>query len=684
MFFLVGILFPMCCLAQEMDAEKEQVAEAFSYYNNNNMKKTYAMAHRLLKTVKINKSKSNVNLLLAYYFNAHSLVDSSMYYIDKALLYKVESDSLRHRRLSLAYNLRALNYKNKGLFFLSKKWHLLGVEVSKKYNEKDLYYGHIYGLANSYLLLGQDKKALEYFLKSKENSQDKEIILGVYINIASIYSSQKKFKLSNSCLLKAEKIARKNRNDKALATVFLNMGNNYNEVADFDKALDFYIKAKELCVKHKDQNLELILTQNIIDIFIIKNKLKEASILLGENISKAINLGLLQIQVESYKKLALIFKQKKDFKSAFETVNRYHKLKDSISNLQKSKEVISLEVKFRTLEKDQAIKVLQIQNLNKKLKLKTKDDAIEKLHLEQKLIEKESENSILSLENKVTKRKSEISLLKKKGQLKVIEMKRQKSIQYFILIAFLILLAPIIGVLVMYYQKLQAQSLLHEKEKEVASQNVVTLMKDQELKLIKAEVEGQDRARQKIAQEMHDSVGGNLAAIKLQFSQLDKHPEKKDLIYKQLDETYEQVRDLSHDLIPKTILNSDFVPLIKSYLDNIAVASSLQINISVYPENEVNKLEKEIQNELFSVLKELITNSLKYAEASVIDVQLDVVDGNLFFMFEDNGKGFDVGRITKGIGLENIKNRIENIRGSFAIDAHPNRGTIINIEIERV
>jgi len=258
---------------------------------------------------------------------------------------------------------------------------------------------------------------------------------------------------------------------------------------------------------------------------------------------------------------------------------------------------------------------------------------------------------------------------------------RQKTIKYTVLVAFFILLIPIVALLIIYYQKLQAQSLLNLKEKEVNEQRVNSLKKDQEIKLIKASVEGQNQERKRIAQEMHDSVGGNLAAIKLQFSQLSNHPDRLNLIYKQLDDTYEQVRSLSHNLLPKKIRENDFVDLIKEYITTVQEASNITINISFYDEVKINALNKILQNELFSVFQELTTNTLKYAKASTIDIQLDLLNACIFFVYEDDGVGFDVSKTTLGIGLTNIKNRIENYNGTLHIDSRVNRGTSINIEI---
>ena len=70
----------------------------------------------------------------------------------------------------------------------------------------------------------------------------------------------------------------------------------------------------------------------------------------------------------------------------------------------------------------------------------------------------------------------------------------------------------------MYYQKLQTQSKLNKTLEEVNQQKITTLLKDQELKLVKASLEGQNNERKRIARELHDSIGGNLATIKLQLS----------------------------------------------------------------------------------------------------------------------------------------------------------------------
>ncbi|WP_299252403.1 tetratricopeptide repeat-containing sensor histidine kinase [uncultured Lacinutrix sp.] len=666
-----------------IESEEKKVDELFYYYNNGLDKKAYQQAHKLLGTFKSNKAITNTNLLLAYYHNKYVANDSSIYYTHKALKSKKNiKDSLGVRLTILSYQLLALNNKNKGLYQESKKWHLKGAELSEKHKETNLYYTHIHGLASTYVTLGKTKEALELFNKCIQFSNDEELILGSYINLGSIYSSLSNYEKANDYLQKAKAICEKDTHRKqALVNVIINIGDNYLGIGETDKALTAFYDAKKISRDNRSYGLELIILGKIGTVLFNEKRDSEALLIFSNSLIKAVNLGNLDIEMNSYLMLEKLSVRKGDYRSAYSYGKHYYQIKDSIDNSQTQKEINSLEVKFKTLEKEKTIKQLQIENLNKSLNIKNKDADIEKYKLQEAIIAKQNENQVLQLQNGVEKRKNEIALLKEKEALKAVELDREKTIKYIVLVAFFILLVPIVGLLVIYYQKLQAQSLLNQKEKEINEQQVLSLKKDQELKLIKASVRGQDQERKKIAQEMHDSVGGNLAAIKLQFSQLSNHPDKLKLIYSQLDDTYEQVRNISHNLLPKKIRENEFVFLIKEYINTVEEASEINFNVSFYDEENINSLNKILQNELFSIFQELTTNTLKYAKAETIDIQLDLLNECLFFVYEDDGIGFDVSKTTLGIGLTNIKNRIENYNGILHIDSKANRGTNIHIEI---
>ena len=666
-----------------VETEDEIVDKLFYYYNNGEDNKAYKEAHRALKNFKFKKSITNTHLLLAYYHNKYVSTDSSIYYTYEALKGKnTVSDSLGIRLTILSYQLLALNNKNKGLYQESKNWHIKGAQLSEKYKETNLYYSHLHGLASTYVTLGKNEEALDLLKKCIKFSNDEEIILGSYINLGSIYSSLSQYEISNTYLQKAKAICEKEDYRKqALVNVIINIGDNHINRGEIDKALTAYYDAKDISFKNRFSDIELIALGKIGSILYDQKNDSQASLIFSSALVKSMNLGNLDIEMNSYLMLEKLMARKGDYRNAYNYGKMYQKIKDSIDNSITEKQLNRLEVRFKTLEKEKTIKLLKIENLNKSLNLKNKDADLEKIKLQQSIIAKQNENQVLQLQNGVERRKNEIILLKEKEALKAVELDREKTIKYVVLAAFFILLVPIFGLLINYYQKLQAQSLLNLKEKEINEQQVLSLKKDQEIKLIKAAVRGQDQERKKIAQEMHDSVGGNLAAIKLQFSQLSNHPDKLKLIYSQLDDTYEQVRNLSHNLLPKKIRENDFVFLVKEYIHTVEEASEITFNISFFDEEKINKLNKVLQNEMFSIFQELTTNTLKYAQAKTIDIQLDLLNESLFFVYEDDGVGFDLSMTTLGIGLTNIKNRVENYNGILHIDSQPDRGVNINIEI---
>ncbi|PID67821.1 MAG: hypothetical protein CR968_04745 [Flavobacteriia bacterium] len=256
------------------------------------------------------------------------------------------------------------------------------------------------------------------------------------------------------------------------------------------------------------------------------------------------------------------------------------------------------------------------------------------------------------------------------------ELKNQRLQKQYLLIGFIIILIPLIALFYTYYQKLQAQSALNKTMKQVNDEKIATLLKTQELELIKATVEGEEKERNRIAQELHDSIGGNLASIKMQLSSDNqKH------IIKQVDETYHQVRDLSHNLTTEKIRKNSFSQLLSAYVQNIKKASKQEIYLELYPEWAINALDNTLKTELFKIIQELITNTLKHANAKEITIQLTKLEDSLKLLYEDDGIGFDTHNIQEGIGLKNIKERLKTIDGTLHIDSHKYRGTIIDIDV---
>ncbi|WP_271770249.1 tetratricopeptide repeat-containing sensor histidine kinase [Aquimarina algiphila] len=665
--------------------EKKRIEEAYNLLKNNKEKEAYSIAHELLKKTLDNRSKTSVNLLLGYYFNSRQLIDSSLFYTNNALKTNRlnKNDSLKNRIYGLGYNLLAVNYKRRGLLEESRKWHRKGIDVSHKFKEENIYYTHTHGLALIQSEMGDYKNALKLFKECLTYKEDPTITYGSYINIGSIYAKLNDYKSSNDYYQKALKLSQQKENYHAITVIKMNLAFNYQEQKDMEKATVLYNEAILLSEEKEYKHLSLIARLNIGSVYKDLKKYDEAEIAFSSALNEAIELGYLDDQKVIYDNLKDIFIAQNDYKNAFKFVTKAFKIKDSINKLQSDKEIDELEVKYKTLQKEKEIKVLQVENYNRKLELKNQNEAIKNLKLQQEVQKKENENKILSFQNASEKKLNEITLLKKDQEIQETKLIRQKGIKNTILYSFLILLVPVIGLLVTYYQKLQTQSELNKKQEEISGQKISSLLKDQELKLIKASIEGQDKERKRIAQELHDSIGGNLAAIKLQLNNptnSNKEDYLKTINY-QIDDTYEQVRSLSHNLIPKKFSKNNFCDVLEEYFSNIGKSSSLTTSFVVYPRIEIDFLEEILQIEAFKIIQELITNTIKHSKASSVELQLNLVDNVLSILFEDNGIGFNPNNNNDGIGFENIKSRLNKIYGTFHIDSRINRGTIINIEI---
>ncbi|NMH89023.1 tetratricopeptide repeat-containing sensor histidine kinase [Flavivirga algicola] len=670
--------------------EKAEIYEAFEILNRGD-KEAYTIGHKLRKKSRTHYARINAVLLLAHYFNNRQLADSSNFYVDEYMkLNTVGNDSLISRRKTAAYNLLAINYKEKGLTEESKKWHQKAIILAKKYNEEGNYFKHLHGLAVSYMDIGDLKQATQLFNECLTYKKNIEITMGSYINLGHIYSESKDFETSDFFLKKGLKIAEQEHYTSAITSTLMNLASNAQIQNKKNEALALYDRVIKIASINKFYKEKLMAEMNVGSILVNAKKYDTAEMIYTSALVNSIELGYLDQQLNIYENLKTIALNQSDYKKAYFFSSKYFTVKDSIGQLQKNEEINELEVKYQTLQKEKEISLLQAEKVNRDLEFANQREAFQNLELQRKIEKKESENDLLFIQNATEKTINENNLLKKNQEIKEAqfliqqaETQRQRSIKNMVLYSFLIFLIPMIGLLYTYYLKLKAQNELNTKQEEVNEQKIASILKDQELKLVKASIKGQNSERARIAQELHDSIGGNLAGIKLRLNNLD-NSSNFDSINLQIDDTYRQVRDLSHNLIPKKFRENNFCNVLREYLNNTLEGSSISSNMDAYPVEEIDLLDERLQAEIFKIIQELITNTIKHAKASIIDIQINLIDNVLGVIFEDNGIGFDIKKQTNGIGFKNMKNRLKKISGVLNIDSNPRIGTIISIEISNL
>ena len=664
--------------------EKTQIENLFDLLNNDEEEKAYKQAKKLIKTLKTKESNVRLNILLSHYFNKKTLMDSMSFYANRALRNTegIANDSIRRILASSSYNLLGLSSNNQGLFEASKKFHLQGLEIIGKQKKGYPYYSNLHGLANIYMKLEDFTNAIKYFKECLYFKDDREIRIGSYVNLATIYNLKKEYETSNTYFKKIKLLCEEANDKQCQAISSFNIAENYKFKGEINQAFKYYEESLQIAKEFNFYNIQSFASQYIGDLFYLQKKYEESKLYYANALQISLKYNFLSQQEGIYLSLKNIAIQQNDYKNAYTLMTRYSEIKDSIAKMQNDKDINELDIKFKTLQKENEIKDLTFENNNKILLLRNQEKAIENLSLQKAIEKKQNENKLLKQKEVTQNKVNQINLLQKDKQLKESEILREKQVRKITTISFLILLIPIIALSFVYYQKQKAQLLINKKQQEISNQKNKALVKEQELELIKAEIEGQDKERIRIAQELHDSVGGNLAAIKLQLnnSSYGKENEIK-RINNQINDTYNQIRSISHNLLPKRFHQNNFCEFVEEYQNKVAEASNIKAYFSAHPRKEINEIEEKILSEIYHIIQELITNTLKHAKASNIELQLNLIENLFSVIFEDNGKGFTIENNKDGIGLTNIRNRINNLNGDLQIDSTPNRGTIFNIEI---
>jgi len=233
---------------------------------------------------------------------------------------------------------------------------------------------------------------------------------------------------------------------------------------------------------------------------------------------------------------------------------------------------------------------------------------------------------------------------------------------------------------------LRAENSKKEKEKEIER-----LLSEQEQESVNAMLSGQEKERKRIAQELHDNLGSMLAMVKIHFRAvadqiglLDaKHRDKYNKGSELLDDACQEVREVSHNLLSGTLVKFGLVPALNELKTTINSAGELSVQL--IETGLDTRLNNDIEITLYRIIQELLSNILKHADAEEVTIQLIQKKGNLHVMVEDDGIGFDQSKslINEGIGLKNIRSRVNYLKGELEIDSNKGGTTVlIDIPIE--
>ncbi len=535
-------------------------------------------------------------------------------------------------------------------------------------------------LASAYKNLGDYPKAMDNYMQclsfaNTTNSKAQEA--NAYQNIATLYLLQKEYKKSAANLDRAANLYREIGDDDGVLTTLFNFANILKEEGKFDQAREHYKTVLGYREKEGNQAVIAYININLSQMLVQEERCKEAVVALKKTLgllkalqfnsdiaivlndlgvcetklghkTEAINYfnqalaigdeqSLLLYKADIYKNLAQLYQEEKNFEKALEFYQKG----------------VTTGAEQLTLDKEK-----YVANIQERYETQLKEARIELLEKEQKLSEAELQKVELTV-------------------------KRQRLVRNTLITGIALALIILVILRWSYVKRLKIQKQLNLQQEENAKQKISEMMKDHKLSVIERYQEGQDEERSRLAREIHDGIGSDLASIKIAFEHYsepyqDQTQSKKIAIA--INNACQDIRNLSHQLHPLAFSKIGFTSFLKDFVTQINATSEIEINTYFFPEDEIDQLPEVLLADAYRIVQELINNIIKHAEATTADVQLTKHDTHLNIVINDNGKGFKNTK-TQGIGLRNIKERLQKIKGTLDIDSSNNHGTSITIDM---
>lgn len=236
-------------------------------------------------------------------------------------------------------------------------------------------------------------------------------------------------------------------------------------------------------------------------------------------------------------------------------------------------------------------------------------------------------------------------------------MEGEKELNSIILIGTFLMLFLAFGLLfmVLFYQRHLAK--IKKKEAEV---------------LLKTALKSEKKERKRIAKDLHDAIQSDLNAIRnyvILFSKKNSHtdaPELLEAIHTSLEQTIENTRLISYQLMPPLLETAGFNLALRDYFEQLSTSSGKRFELDLNLAETL--VSDKISYEMFRVVQELTSNMLKYGSMTICTARLNTSTKGVCFELIDDGIPFDFKadyKLNKGTGLQNIQSRLKSISATL-------------------
>ncbi|MFZ0599603.1 MAG: ATP-binding protein [Flavobacterium sp.] len=573
---------------------------------------------------------------LAIYYNSYSFLEKGdAEGFEKTLL--DANNKLKKYNNTEGYRLRAIILQNYGIMQQrrnNEKGYMKilvneAIPIAKKSGDYELISGLYKAVAIIFMNNNEREKASEYLhdaqyyieVATKKSPTLIESKIETYIINAENLVELKQFYDAKKVLDKAFSKLKNHPESNLNDSYFYSEGIYYAKQNKHEKASESFEKGIKSAEKHLNQiALNRLKFAEYEVLFKLKkyDKAKDNLEYLLEKTPFVVD------QKNYYNELSKVYNATRNYDKAYFYANKYNVINDSLNDTKFKSEIVELEAKYKKAENEKKITMLQSQN----------------------------ENAALMLNNN-----------------------RLNSILFAVLSVLLFLIVLFLWILNKNEKKLSVQKEINHEQELTALEN------QQKLSVTNALIEGEEVERKRIARDLHDGLGSMLSGLKIHLKLAEKENALSPAeINTLLDNSIKELRNISQNLMPESLLKLSLEHALRDVcMANSNAKTTIEFQYLIQKPN----LPKNYEIVIYRIIQELLNNALKYAEATQILVSCSQNKDTFFITVEDNGIGFDVSdKNNSGMGLRNIKNRVEFLKGKLEIESTPNKGTSTYIELK--
>lgn len=480
------------------------------------------------------------------------------------------------------------------------------------------------GIGVAYQNFGNDSLSLKYYKQSQRISKSRGDLRRSALalnNIGNIYKNRNDLNAAKTYMEEAVNDIGTTNQLQYIIPISINLANTYTDLKDFKKATILYNELLPKIDTLKEVFSYGAILRGLGNSNLARNNNKKALNYLKHAYYKYSNSDFFDDRYNMIPDLIKAYEVNKQYASGLKLFSEYNTIKDSIFNTEKDKNLTEALTKYEAEKKDKEITAQQLQL-----------------------------------------KQNETAMLKKKSEFRIA------------LFSGILFLISSLGIWLFYRQR-----------QKLKNKEIETLKAQKKLNKLEALIEGEEKERNRLAQDLHDGINGDLAVIKYKITSIENknlnETENKEYnkAIAMLDNTIEQVRHISHNLAPPSLQNFNLVEAIQQYCSKI---EPLKVEFQNF--GKLHYLNKETETAIYRIVQEAINNIVKHAKATEALVQINNHDDNIYLTIEDNGIGFNEEISKEGLGLKNIQARAEFLKSEFNIDSNKNGTTIqINIDLKQ-